>query len=385
MRYPRSLMPIEPGRAPLRVFLTVDTEIWPRAAGWPHTPAATRRDVRARARRLLLGGRGSRPARAAVSAGDPRATWPEGHLLRRPALLALSRGSAPRRGRPRHRRGPAGDRASPAPRLAHRSALPRSPGVRGAPAAPVRCRGAGSAGARGPTHPVRRGRVGDLRIPRRDLGREPRHAARAPGPRHPLRLQPERLHRGVVSGPHGPVRVAPASVSRRRVGVSGHVLRRPAAEGHPATPRHRVHLLAARAGAGACPRAGLVLGRHRVPLLRVRASPRARPARGSRWTPAAPGATVRAPLPLPVPAPGPVPDLELRRARLGAGHPDGPEPGALPSGAHPHPAGEPAPLAGALKSAPQPYALRCASTIPMRSPSGAPRNTLRRPTKPTAR
>src|SRR6266566_6416992 len=38
MRYPRSLMPIEPGRAPLRVFLTVDTEIWPRAAGWPHTP-----------------------------------------------------------------------------------------------------------------------------------------------------------------------------------------------------------------------------------------------------------------------------------------------------------------------------------------------------------
>ena len=31
-------MPIEPGRAPLRVFLTVDTEIWPRAAGWPHTP-----------------------------------------------------------------------------------------------------------------------------------------------------------------------------------------------------------------------------------------------------------------------------------------------------------------------------------------------------------
>ncbi len=161
-------------------------------------PAATRRDVRARARRLLLGGRGSRPARAAVSAGDPRAAWPEGHLLRRPALLALSRGSAPRRGRRRHRRGRAGDRASPAPRMAHRSALPRSPGVRGAPAAPVRCRGAGSAGARGPTHPVRRGRVGDLRIPRRDMGREPRHAACARGRRHPLRLQPERLHRGVL-------------------------------------------------------------------------------------------------------------------------------------------------------------------------------------------
>jgi hypothetical protein len=31
-------MPIAPGRAPLRVFLTVDTEIWPRADGWPHTP-----------------------------------------------------------------------------------------------------------------------------------------------------------------------------------------------------------------------------------------------------------------------------------------------------------------------------------------------------------
>ena len=53
--------------------------------------AATRRDVRARARRLLLGGRGSRPARAAVSAGDPRATWPEGHLLRRPADPLFSR------------------------------------------------------------------------------------------------------------------------------------------------------------------------------------------------------------------------------------------------------------------------------------------------------
>ena len=31
-------MPIEPRHSPLRVFLTVDTEIWPRAVGWPHTP-----------------------------------------------------------------------------------------------------------------------------------------------------------------------------------------------------------------------------------------------------------------------------------------------------------------------------------------------------------
>lgn len=31
-------MYIEARRAPLRVFLTVDTEVWPRASGWPHTP-----------------------------------------------------------------------------------------------------------------------------------------------------------------------------------------------------------------------------------------------------------------------------------------------------------------------------------------------------------
>ena len=33
-------MRVEPKRPPVRVFLTVDTEIWPRAAGWPHVPLA---------------------------------------------------------------------------------------------------------------------------------------------------------------------------------------------------------------------------------------------------------------------------------------------------------------------------------------------------------
>jgi len=34
------LMRVERARPPVRVFLTVDTEIWPRAPGWPHVPLA---------------------------------------------------------------------------------------------------------------------------------------------------------------------------------------------------------------------------------------------------------------------------------------------------------------------------------------------------------
>lgn len=41
MQYPYVVTSVDPARAPLRVFITVDTEVWPRAAGWPQVPLAT--------------------------------------------------------------------------------------------------------------------------------------------------------------------------------------------------------------------------------------------------------------------------------------------------------------------------------------------------------